>query len=293
MSELKRISCPPLPERPEDGHKGTFGRVLLLGGSVGMSGSIALAAKAALRSGSGLVTAAVPQSIQAVVAGFDPCYLTIGLPCHANGEIESRSLTDVGQLVERYDAIGIGPGLGQSPAAVQMVRSVLWRARCPVVMDADALNVCAAWGILEEADRPRPASLVLTPHPGEFARLTGLTTAQIAADRERSAAAFAARHDVIVVLKGAGTVVTDGQRLFVNDSGNSGMGTGGTGDVLTGILTSLLGQGLAPLEAAALAVHVHGLAGDVAAEQLSELAMTALDVLEQLPAAWRTLSLTR
>jgi hydroxyethylthiazole kinase-like uncharacterized protein yjeF len=292
MGTLSHFNCPTVPGRPDDGHKGTFGRVLLIGGSTGMSGSIALAAKAALRSGSGLVTAAVPTTIQSVVASFDPCYMTVGLPCEPDGQVQNQSLTNITRLVDRTDAVGIGPGLGQSDSAAQLLRSVIAVSDCPLVLDADALNLAAAHHMFEDESQ-RSSAIVVTPHPGEFARLTGMTTKEIAANRESAAAEFAARNDVIVVLKGAGTVVTDGKQLFVNDTGNSGMGTGGSGDVLTGVVTSLLGQGMAPLAAAALAVHVHGLAGDLAAGQFSERGMTALDLVLQLTAAWLSIESAR
>lgn len=291
MSGLERIACPELPHRPADGHKGTFGRVLLIGGSTGMSGSIALSSKAALRSGSGLVTAAIPAAIQSIVAGLDPCYTTIGLPCASDGQLHPVPPSDVRELVAGYDAIGIGPGLGQSAAAAEMLPSVLRDARCPVILDADALNLAATHALLTAGDFQSDHPIILTPHPGEFSRLTGLSIGEITADREKTAVEFARQHGLVIVLKGAATVVTDGRSVYVNDTGNAGMATGGSGDVLTGVVTSFVGQGLPPLEAAALAVHLHGLAGDLAAELLSERALIATDVLEHLPAACRTMEL--
>jgi ADP-dependent NAD(P)H-hydrate dehydratase len=289
LVELQRLTLPEPPRRPPDGHKGTFGRVLLIGGSVGMAGSVALAARAALRSGSGLVTAAVPHVIQPVVAGFDPCVMTLALPCRPDGQLQSQSLVEIARLIEGYDAIGIGPGLGQTDAAATLVRSVLARTKCPVVMDADALNLAATHRMLEDSKRT-DFSLTLTPHPGEFSRLTELSTDAIAATREASSVEFARRYGVTLVLKGAGTVVTDGERLYVNSTGNAGMGTGGSGDVLTGVITSLAGQKMSSVDAAALGVHVHGVAGDCTAASKSERAMTAADIVEHLGAAWQRLA---
>jgi len=286
---LQQVACPRPPDRPADGHKGTFGRVLLIGGSVGMSGSIALSARAALRAGSGLVTVAVPQSIQAIVAAMEACYMTVGLPSATDGSVDSCSLDRVRELATGFDAIGIGPGLGQSAGAASLLRSVVAEADCPLVLDADALNLIARHQMLCDG-QPGKHTRVMTPHPGEFARLSGLSMSDIAADREQVAARFADESQSIVVLKGAGTIVTDGQQIFVGRTGNSGMGTGGSGDVLTGIITSLIGQGMNAFSAAALGVHVHGLSGDIAAEAISQRALTANDLVETLGAAWLSLA---
>ncbi|MEZ6128540.1 MAG: NAD(P)H-hydrate dehydratase [Planctomycetaceae bacterium] len=279
-----QLSDVPFPQRPDDGHKGTFGKVLLIGGSQGMSGSICLAATAALRGGAGLVTAAVPMAIQAIVAGYEPSYTTIGLPCAHHGLLTDQPLEAVRELVEGRSAVGIGPGLGQSNAAADLVLSVLKESPCPVLLDADALNLAAEYELLKSHESGHPC--VLTPHPGEFSRLTGLSVSDINRCRAEVAAEFANRHDLIVVLKGAGTVVTDGQRVYVNSSGNSGMATGGSGDVLTGLLTALLGQTVSPFDAAVLGVYLHGLAGDLAAEDQSEPGMIASDLLRCLGKAW-------
>ncbi len=284
MSELSPMECPRLPARPANAHKGTFGKVLLTGGSIGMSGSVALSACAALRSGSGLVTAVVPRSIQPQVAAIEPSLMTRALSCEIDGGLHAMAVAELTDLIPAVDAIGIGPGLGRSQTAGQMVLALLQQSFCPVVFDADALNLMAELNCLETDGRA--AKCVLTPHPGEFSRLTGLSMEQISSDREATASEFAAKHDVVVVLKGQETVVTDGRRIFRNSTGNSGMATGGSGDVLTGILTSLLGQHMELMEAAALAVHVHGLAGDLAARQLSQRGMIASDLITFLPPAW-------
>jgi len=280
------FSLPAIPERPADGHKGTFGKVTIIGGSMGMSGAICLSSVAALRSGSGLVTAAVPQSIQALVAGNEPGVMTIGLKDDCELGLLPLSLDATLSLLRGRDAVGIGPGLGQNAAAVKLVSDILQNATCPVIVDADGLNIAAEHRLFLI---PRQCTCIFTPHPGEFSRLTGRSIVEIEQHREEMAQEFAAEHQLIVALKGPGTIVTDGTRLYRNSTGNSGMGTGGTGDVLTGIVTSLLGQQLPAFEATALAVHAHGLAGDFAAEKFTKRGMIASDLLGCLPDAWRHL----
>lgn len=273
-----------LPPRPQAGHKGTFGRVLVIGGSVGMSGSISLSATAALRAGAGLVTVAVPEAIQSIVSGFEPSYTTVGLPCESSGQLAECAADQVNQLVAGHAAIGIGPGLGQSPAAARLLARVLEIADCPVILDADALNLVASHHF--EPHLKARQQVIITPHPGEFSRLTGLSPQEIGQQRVAVAAEYAQRLGVVVLLKGAGTVVTDGQRVCVNTTGNSGMATGGTGDVLTGLLTALAGQQLEPFAAGVLAAHLHGLAGDFAAKDFSQPGLIASDLLPFLGKAW-------
>lgn len=276
---------PPGPQRPADGHKGTFGKVLVIGGSIGMSGAVCLSSVAALRSGSGLVTAAIPQSIQAIVANYEPCIMTIGLNTDSDGRLALLPREHVAELLAGKDALAIGPGLGQSPAAAELVATILELPHIPLVLDADALNVAATRSLL--AGRKKPGRCVITPHPGEFSRLSNQPVADDDDTRIARAIDFAGTHNVVVALKGHRTVVTDGSRLFVNTTGNSGMATGGSGDVLTGIVASLLGQKMNAFEATALAVHVHGRAGDLAAAELGERGMIASDLLRTLPHAWK------
>ncbi len=288
MSTKIQIGDLEIGNRPVDGHKGTFGKVVVIGGSVGMSGSITLSATAALRGGAGLVTAAVPQSIQAIVAGYEPSYMTVALPTDVHGQLDSVGAENVTELLDGKSAVAIGPGLGQSKLAADLVLAVLKQADCPVVLDADALNLAAEFELLHGIRRRSP--WVITPHPGEFARLTDESISHVSAHRESLAERFAAEHELIVVLKGANTVVTDGRRTYVNHTGNSGMATGGSGDVLTGLTAAVLGQHADAVEAAILAVYVHGIAGDLAAEALSQRGMIASDLLRFLSAAWRNLS---
>jgi ADP-dependent NAD(P)H-hydrate dehydratase len=279
------ITEPPQPpNRRDDAHKGDCGRVLIVAGSRGMSGAACLASTAALRGGAGLVTAAIPEGIQAIVAGFEPSYLTAGLPEDEQGRIKSSARSRLTELLESQDAVAMGPGLGQSAGLQTMVVDLYDTITLPMVVDADALNLLARQPFLVKRPAGAPAR-VLTPHPGEFARLTGLEVSAIQQNREQLAIDFARRNNVILVLKGPGTIVTDGARLSVNDTGNSGLATGGTGDVLTGVIAALLAQ-LPAFEAARLGVHVHGLAGDLAAEERSKPGMIASDLLTRVGRAW-------
>lgn len=289
MSRIETVSSVPvLRRRRPDGHKGDYGRVLIVGGSRGMIGAVALSARAALRGGAGLVTFAAPGPVQLTIAGLCPCATSIPLACRpGTDELAAEAVAQVCHAAAGSDVLAVGPGMGVGTAQQNLVRAVLGLDR-PLVLDADALSNLAKvadWSAL------RTGPLVLTPHPGEFARLTGLTVADIQADR-RTAAVSAAREwsgaaepPLICVLKGAGTLVTDGRRLFVNTTGNPGMATGGTGDVLTGLTAAMIGQGLGRFGAACLAVHCHGRAGDLARQRLGEASVMADDLLAALPAA--------
>ncbi len=285
MSSLKRISeIPQLPSRALDSHKGSYGRVVLIGGSIGMSGAISLAGLGALRGGAGLVYLACPRSVWSAVAAIEPSYLTVPLPEDSLGRLAIPSIPDIMTACQAADAVAIGPGLGQSDELREVVSQVIRGVDVPCVVDADALNLLVERQGLFASARSRR---VLTPHPGEFARLTGLPIGEIQAHRESLAVEFAQRHRVVLVLKGAGTIVTDGDRLFINRTGNPGMATGGTGDVLTGLITALIAQGADPFDAACLGCHLHGLAGDIAAEELSPPGMIASDLPKYLPQAWK------
>jgi ADP-dependent NAD(P)H-hydrate dehydratase len=275
-------AVPTLPPRAPDSHKGDFGRVLLVAGSRGMSGAAVLCGTAALRGGAGLVRVAVAADILPIVAGGNPCYMTAPLPCDDQGRLAAGADAEVLRLAA--DVVAAGPGLGQSPAVAAVVRALLGRFAGPLVLDADALNVLAGQ---TEALRGRAVPPVLTPHPGEFARLLGRKVSADPDERRDLATRFAADHGVILVLKGHGTVVTDGRRVYVNTTGNPGMATGGSGDVLTGLIAALLGQRLDPFAAAQLGVHVHGRAGDLARDELGEVSLIATDLIAYLPRALR------
>lgn len=271
-----------LPARRPDGHKGTYGRVLVVAGRRGMTGAAVLSGSAALRGGAGLVQVACPADVQDVVSAGNPCYLTAGLPLAADGTYREAALAEAASLAEAADVLAVGPGLGHSPDAVAFVRDLLFAvADKPAVVDADGLRAFVA-------DAPRRAApTVLTPHPGEFARLAGKTVPEVQADREGLAKSLAVQLGAVVLLKGTATVVTDGDRVSVNPTGNPGMATGGTGDVLTGLIAAFVGQGLPAFDAAVLGAWVHGRAGDLVAADLGQTALTAADLLAHLPAAVR------
>lgn len=278
---MAQSSLPQLPTRTAEAHKGDFGRALLVGGSRGMGGAIALAGMAALRSGAGLVTLATAQACLDVVASFEPSYMTTLLPSDDEGRISLTARPKLEQLAESPTCIAWGPGLGRSDDLNQLTLGLNESLKQPMVIDADGLNALAAsTDSLTRSAGPR----VLTPHPGEFRRLAG----EDVKDREELealAVRFAASSGTVLVLKGHHTLITDGQSHFHNSTGNPGMATGGCGDVLTGIITALICQSMKPLDAARLGVHLHGLAGDLAACQLGQVAMIASDLVDFLPQA--------
>lgn len=273
-----------IPVRDENTHKGDYGRALLIGGSQGMSGAIALGGMAALRSGAGLVTLATAESVASIVATFNPCYMTFALPDDDAGRIQVASTERFAAHLEAADAIAIGPGLGRSPELTALLRE-MWRdVDAPLVIDADGLNALAEDDFARQ--QPPGGPRVLTPHPGEFRRLcTEAPTER--AEMEKAATAFAKAANCLLVLKGHESLVSDGDASFHNPSGNPGMATGGAGDVLTGVITALLAANDDVMLATRQAVYVHGLAGDMAADHLGETSLTALDICESLPAAFQ------
>ena len=274
---------PVLPPRTPQSHKGDFGRVLVVAGSRGMSGAAVLCASGALRGGAGLVRVAVPSDIWPIVAMANPCYMTAPLPQDEQGRLAASAEAELLELVAGNDVTALGPGLGNVAGIAALVKSVLTHTATPLVLDADGLNALHGHTDLL---RGRSAT-ILTPHPGEFARLTGTTTALVQQQRQALALRFAAEYRVILVLKGHETVVTDGQRVWINPTGNPGMATGGSGDVLGGLITALLAQKLEPLAAAQLGVYLHGLAGDLASDDLGQPSLNATDLLAYLPHAFR------
>lgn len=277
--------------RPATAHKGDFGHVLVVGGSRGMIGAACLTAQAALKTGAGLVTLAVPRSLQDVAAGKLTEVMTAGLPETPEGALSREALPVVAALLKKKAVLALGPGLGQHPETVALVQELVRAAVCPLVVDADGLNAFAGAGGLP-AERAAP--LVVTPHPGEMGRLTGKRVAEVEADRVGCAAAAAREWQAVVVLKGARTVVAspDGY-LGINTTGNPGMATGGSGDVLTGVVAALIAQGLDPFRAAAAAAYLHGRAGDLAAGERGEMGLMAGDILRFLPVACREIERRR
>jgi NAD(P)H-hydrate epimerase len=273
---------PRLPPRPRDAHKGDFGTALIVGGSRGMAGAVALAGMAALRSGAGLVRLAVPARCLETVAAFEPSYMTAPLAEDDAGRIALAAWPRIVELAETATAVACGPGLGRCEPLARLVRRLYRELARPMVVDADGLNALAGE---PDALAQRAAARILTPHPGEFARLIGEKLE--GPPREEAAVALALRADIVIVLKGHHTLVTDGRRRAYNQTGNPGMATGGSGDSLTGIITALLCQGLPPYDAARLGVHLHGLAGDLAAQELGEISLAASDLIRYLPKAFQ------
>lgn len=264
-----------LPDRDPWAHKGNFGKILMLCGSRGYTGAAVLAAMGALRSGAGLVYMGVPESIYAIEAVKLTEPIVFPLP-DEGGKLSVNAVQVILGLLPKMDAVLIGPGLGQSKGTLAVLKAVLREFTRPVVVDADGINLLSQHKYLL---RGRTAPTVLTPHDGEFIRLAG----SLGTDRLDSAAAMARELGCIVVLKGHETLITDGAVCYRNRTGNPGMAVGGSGDVLAGILVSLLGQGIKPMEAAAAAVWLHGAAGDRCAQKLGQYGMLPSDMLEELP----------
>ena len=262
------------PERNATAHKGDFGRVLLLCGSVGYTGAAALAAQSAARSGAGLVYLGVPEPIYPILAAKLTEPIVFPLPSE-DGKFSEKAIDAIRPRLAQMDCVLIGPGCGQSEGVFALVSFVLQNAPCPVVLDADGINALSEHtDVLRESACPT----VITPHPGEFRRIGGLQELP----REDAAAELARRLKTICVLKGHETVVSDGEKTFVNTTGNPGMATGGSGDVLAGMLTALIGQKVQPLEAATAAVWLHGAAGDLCAKELGQMAMLPSDMVNAL-----------
>jgi NAD(P)H-hydrate epimerase len=269
-------------------NKGSFGHVLVIGGAVGKAGSVAMAGMAALRAGAGLSTVATPKSVLPTVAGFHPEIMTEALEETEIGSISKRALSygHVDAIVKDKTVLAIGPGISRNKETVDFVRTAVKKFTAPMVLDADGLN--AFEGHNDELDG-KGRTLVITPHPGEMARLLGSTAVVVQKDRINIARNFAVDHHLLVVLKGSRTLVAapDGQ-VWVNVTGNPGMATGGTGDILTGMVAGLMAQNPQnSLEAVLAAVYLHGLAGDVAREIMGEHSLTATDLLRTLPEAFR------
>ena len=270
--------------RRADSNKGDYGRVLIVAGSRGKTGAAGLAARAALRSGAGLVTVATPASCLPVVAALGLEFMTEPLAEDADGRVAAEAADKILEIPA--DVIAIGPGLGRSAGVSAMVRGVLERAAVPVILDADALNVFEGGGLRARKGQ----TLVITPHPGEMARLIGSTARDVNAQRLDVAMRAAADMQAVVVLKGHHTIVAaPGERVFVNSTGNPGMATGGTGDVLTGVIAAWLAQLRNAEAACTLAVYLHGLAGDLAAENVGEIALVAGDLVDHLARATKAL----
>ena len=266
-----------LPVRARWAHKGDFGKVLLLCGSKGLAGAAMLAARAALRTGSGLVWLGVPEAIYPVCAGASASAIVFPLACDEDGKLSLAAFRDIELRLADMDAVLFGPGAGQSEELLLLLEQLLLNCRAPLVLDADGINLAAShMDVLRGSKCP----VILTPHDGEFLRLGGDPKAK---DRVGEAMRFARATGTILLLKGHRTIVTDGLNVYRNTTGNPGMATGGSGDVLSGVIVSLLGQHVMPLEAAAAGAWIHGAAGDLAAREIGEYGMIPEDIIERLP----------
>ena len=275
-----------IPKRNETGNKGDFGHLLIIAGSRNMPGAAALSAKAALRSGTGLVTLAFPDGLQPVFAEKLTEALLLPLPQNPEGALSFLAFEKLKPELEKYSAILIGPGLTVCDDTRQLVESIISAATVPVILDADALNIVAEdTSVLSRSD----VSLVLTPHPKEMSRLCSAPVSMIQADRIKFAKDFSSLKNVYVILKGSNTVVASpgAESVYINASGNSGLAKGGSGDVLAGIVSSLIAQGISIPTACAAAVFVHGHCGDKAADRLSKMGMLPSDIIDELARIWR------
>jgi hydroxyethylthiazole kinase-like uncharacterized protein yjeF len=272
-----------IPVRHCESNKGDYGRVLIVTGSAGMTGAGCLSAGAALRTGAGLVYLAVPASLSHIYSTSLKESMTVSLEDQGTGFLNRKSIKPLLANMKRKDVIAIGPGLSVNKNIIEIVDAVIKNSEVPVVMDADALNAVARdTSVLKQ----RKTQIVVTPHPGEMARLTGMSIEDVQSNRLETAKEFAAQYGVITVLKGAKTIIADPDgTVYINPSGNPGMATAGAGDVLTGIISGFIGQGVKPFEAAVAGVYLHGMAGDRAAEQKGQHGLIAGDIIEELPYA--------
>ncbi len=277
-------SIPKLRPRAVDAHKGDFGKVCIIAGSTGMSGAATLAGRAALRAGAGLVRVATPKSVLPIVASIEPSFTTIALPEDNLGRISAKAINPILEALSENDVAAFGPGVGISGALRSVLEALLEQDQLRLIIDADGLNNLAG---IKDWPTGLKANLVLTPHPGEMKRLwSGLFREPLPSDRQQQAVQLAQQTKTVVALKGAGTVVTDGDKVYINKTGNPGMATAGSGDVLTGVITALAGQGLSDFDAAVLGVYIHGLAGDIAAEKIGQVSLMTTDIIQALSDAF-------
>lgn len=289
MSKEKKL--PKMKARDPNSHKGDYGHVLVIAGSTGMTGAAYLCSKAALRSGSGLVTLGIPESLNPIMEVKLTCVMTCPLPETETGSLSESAKNQILELSKGSDVVIIGPGMSQHNSTKTLIAILLREICLPIVLDADGLNaITEKLSLLNETKK----DVVITPHPGELARLMNLrSAAEVQNDRINIANSFInsirydnKEKDVVLVLKGNKTIVINKNNLYTNSTGNPGMATGGTGDVLSGIIGSLIGQGFSAYDAAQLGVYIHGVAGDIAAKQKGETSMIATDLIDFLPEAF-------
>lgn len=284
----KKMAKKILPPRRKDAHKGDFGHVFVLAGSAGLTGAAYLTSQAALLSGSGLVTLGIPESLNPIMERKLTEVMTKPLAQTKEKTLSLKAMAQIKKILPGIDALAVGPGLSRNSQTQKLVLKLLLSVRRPLVLDADALN--ALIGKLATLNKIK-AAVVITPHPGEMARLLALSIAQVQKNRIKIAKSFAKKYNLVIVLKGHRTVVAGRNgATYINKTGNPGMASGGCGDVLTGIIASFLGQGINPFEAAKSAVYVHGLAGDVVAKVKGKASLVATDLLNKLPQVLKKVS---
>lgn len=272
-----------LVRRKENTHKGSYGRVAIVAGSRGMTGAPYLACQSALRTGSGLVYSFIPESLETIMSIKLTESIIKPINDRGTGHFVIESLEGIIKKINNMDSIALGPGIGMDNERVELVGHIIKNANCPMVIDADGLN-CISKNI--EILEGHGGALVITPHPGEMARLLKIETKDIEEKREYYSRYISEEYNVITVLKGHKTIVSSPKgEIYINNTGNPGMATAGSGDVLTGIIASLLGQGLKAFDAAKLGVYLHGLAGDIAKDKVGEYGMIAGDIMEMVPYA--------
>jgi hydroxyethylthiazole kinase-like uncharacterized protein yjeF len=283
LIDLDELAMNLLDPRSTQAHKGDYGHLFVLAGSPGKTGAAAMVCSAAMRMGTGLVTLGVPSSLNPILEAKLTEAMTAPLPDAGSGYLTAEAVERIRPLLKEKTALAIGPGISTESSVQEVVVKLIPETALPLVIDADGINAVAS---RSEILKQGTGSVILTPHPGEMARLAGITTQEVQADRITVAKSCAASYNAIVVLKGNRTVIaTPDQEVYINPTGNPGMATGGTGDVLTGMIGGLLAQGLPPLEAAKWGVYLHGLAGDIAAQEIGEIPLIASDIIDYLPDA--------
>ncbi len=284
MTPRNLNELPPLPSRMPESHKGDYGRVLVIAGSAGMTGAGAMASIASLRSGVGVVLWALPKSLNSVAESMFPEIMTLPIPDTPSGAPAMDAREILVEAARETNCVVLGPGLPVAGDTGELMRLLIPEIFPTLIIDGGAFS---AIGTEFMIIRKRQGPTIITPHPGEMGRITGKTGAQVQEKRQDFAVKYAKHSGAIVALKGMGTIVTDGNSVYVNESGNAGMSTAGSGDVLCGVISALVGQGLQPFEATKLGVYLHGLAGDIAAEELGMHGVIASDIASRLPAAFR------
>ncbi|MDR1534158.1 MAG: NAD(P)H-hydrate dehydratase [Planctomycetota bacterium] len=280
-----REDLPPLPPRRQDSHKGDYGRILVIAGSLGMTGAGGLACRACLRAGAGVVLWAVPKSLNPLCESLTLEVMTLPVPETPSGAPAMAAREILVEAARETNCVILGPGLPVAGDTGELMRLLIPEIYPPLILDGGALAAVGAdWQII----RKRQSPTVVTPHPGEMGRLVGKPAAEVQRNRRDLAVKYARLSGAVVVLKGSGTVIADGGQVRINRSGNSGLATAGSGDVLTGVIAALIGQGMAPFAAARLGVHLHGLAGDLGSERFGVRGLMASDLVETLPAAFRS-----